>query len=143
VLFLSQQVFLPIFPSDPICRSRGHLAPLMHPYIRYKNHTNCAAVKNIGNKRSFFGHCTRAWLKCGTVGFLAQMWNSSCASICTSNGQYVNSTYGRHVFLSNKFKFIVTVSSYWKEMAKKSKGKETGIRRMSDTTGHQGAAPCY
>jgi hypothetical protein len=55
----------------------------------------------------------------GRVGFLVEMWNSSCASILVSNGQYINSTYGRHVSLSNKIKFIMTVSSHQKEMAKK------------------------
>jgi hypothetical protein len=66
---------------------------------------------------------TRAWLKCGTVSFLVQMWNSSCASICASNGQEVNSTYSRHLSLSNKIKFIMKLSSHLKEMAKKEKEK--------------------
>jgi hypothetical protein len=51
------------------------------------------------------------------------MWNSSCASISASNGQYLDSTYSRHVPLSNKIKFILTVSSHQKEMAKKEQGK--------------------
>jgi Heme NO binding associated len=54
----------------------------------------------------------RTWLERGTVGFLVQMCNSSCASICASNGRYVDSTYRRHVFLSNMMKFLTTLSSH-------------------------------
>jgi hypothetical protein len=65
----------------------------------------------------------KAWLECGTVDFLVQMWNSSFASICASNGQYVNSTYKGHVSPSNEMKFIVTLGSHQNEMGKREYGK--------------------
>jgi hypothetical protein len=64
-------------------------------------------------------YSTRTSLECERVGFLAQMWKRSSASICASNGQYVNSTYKRHLSPSNKIKFIMTLGSHPKEMIKK------------------------
>jgi hypothetical protein len=77
------------------------------------------------------------------VGFFVEMWNTSCASISASKKQFLHSAYSRNVSLLNKMKFIMTISSHRKEMAKKIKRKERRIRRMSQTTGYLGAARCH
>jgi hypothetical protein len=74
---------------------------------------------------------------------MTRMWNISCASICASNGQYLESSYGRHVSLSNKMKFIKKVSLHRRKWQKRSEGKQTRTRMMNHATGHQGAAQCH